>query len=291
MEFLHPCRPPPAAHEGGGAFGLARMRKARLDLLAQHLGHVDLQCGLHAAEAPCLSGLVRRAGLGKRQRIACAGPRGVEGDAPDDPMVGMKSVRHVGIEREQNIGFRGADLAHELLAQVEAFDHLRVRVAQKCNAFDAQHFRVHLLLSLANARHLRARLARVARSLVARGSQHEVDDSAVASHQQDGAGAVVLDVIRVGDYAQRSLDAFVLWSAEELRHYCRDSRSSSCARATAFAVTPPLIIRATSRARSSSEVSSLTDTTFRTSGPGDFSTSRWWSAKAAICARCVTTST
>ena len=126
MEFLHPCRRPPAAHEGGGAFGLARMRKARLDLLAQHLGHVDFERGLKAGEAPCLSGFMWRPCIRKGQRITCARPCRVERDSPDDPMVGMKSVRHVGIEREKNIRLRCPDLAHELLSQVEAFHRIAV---------------------------------------------------------------------------------------------------------------------------------------------------------------------
>src|SRR5207249_11406531 len=73
--------------------------------------------------------------------------------------------------------------------------------------------------------------------------------------------------------------------------YRRASSSSSWARATAFAVTPPLIIRASSAAFSPSLDSSRTVTTLRPSRPGAFSTTRWWSAKDAIWARCVTTST
>src|ERR1700694_1333447 len=275
VELPAPGGRPPAAHERCRAFGLARMRKAGFNLLAQHLAHLDLECGLQAPEAPRLRVLVWGAGLGKGQWIPCAGPRRVERHAPDDPMVGMKSVGDIGIERQQYIGLRGPDLADEFLTQLEAFDQLGIRVAQKGDSFHAQHVRGHLLLALADSRPVRARLGRVARALVSGCGEHEIDDRAMAGHEKNGAGTVVLDVVRVRDDAQRAPDAPVLWSAEQLWHYFLDSCSSSCARATAFAVTPPLIIRASSRARSSSEVSSRTDTTFRPSAPGDFSTSRW----------------
>jgi len=69
-------------------------------------------------------------------------------------MIGMKAVRHVGVERQQDVRFRCAYLAHELLAQLEVLHQLRVRIAKKFDALDAEHFCSQLLLALANARHL-----------------------------------------------------------------------------------------------------------------------------------------
>src|SRR6267143_222017 len=157
-------------------------------------------------------------------------------------------------------------------------------MAKKLDALDTHHLSGHFLLALANARDLRAGSGRVARAFVTRGRDDEIDDGAVAGHQQNRPRAVELDVVRVRDDAQGPLDAFILGPAEQL--HLRASSRSSCARAIAFGVTPPLIIRASSRARSSSERSSRTETTLRPSDPGAFSTSRWWSAKHAICARC-----
>src|ERR1700694_403976 len=97
----------------------------------------------------------------------------------------------------------------------------------------------------------------------------------MSSHEEDGAGAVELDVVGVRDDAQGPVDPPILGAGEQLGHYRRASSSSSWARAIAFGVTPPLIIRASSRARSASEVSSRTVTTLRPSGPGVFSSSRW----------------
>src|ERR1700682_3425368 len=97
----------------------------------------------------------------------------------------------------------------------------------------------------------------------------------MARHQKDHAGAVELDVVGGGGETECPLDAAVVRACVHFRHYLRASSRSSCARATALGVTPPLIIRASSRARSSVDVSSRTDTTLRPSRPGDFSTSRW----------------
>src|ERR1700693_5257295 len=97
----------PAAQQAGRASGLARVRKARLDLLAEDLFDVDLEGRLQAAKAPRLGGFVRRPGLRERQRVARARPRRIQRDASDYTVVGMKAVWDVGVEGEDDIGFRG----------------------------------------------------------------------------------------------------------------------------------------------------------------------------------------
>src|SRR2546427_4263805 len=146
----------PASGERRRAAGLTRVRKAGLDLLADHLAHVNFQRGLQTAETPRLGGLVRWSGLRKREWVACARPGGVEGDAPDDSMVRMKAVRNIGIECEENVRPGSPDLAHELFAEVECFGKLRIRMAQKVDSLDSEHLRGELLLALANQRHLGA---------------------------------------------------------------------------------------------------------------------------------------
>ncbi len=150
---------------------------------------------------------MRRAGFRKRQRISRAGPGRVQRDAPDDPVVRVIAIGDVRVEGQDHVGLRGPDLAHELLAQLEAFDELGVRVAEKDHALDAEHVRGQLLLPLADSSDFRARLACVARALVTRGRKHEVDRGAVARHQQHSARAVELDVIGMRDDAERALDA------------------------------------------------------------------------------------
>src|SRR6266550_8367672 len=156
VELLDPARGPPATHQGGRAARLAYMREPGLDFLGQHISHVDLERGLDAAEAPGLRGLMRRTGLRKCERIASAGPRGVECDATDDTVIRMKAVRNVGVECEENIRLRRANLAHELLAQLQALNQLGIGMAEKLDALDAQHLSGHFLLTFANARNLRA---------------------------------------------------------------------------------------------------------------------------------------
>ena len=87
VELLHSGNCPPATHQRSGAGGLAGMSKARFDLLRQHIGDVNLEGRLQAAEAPSLRGFVWRTGFGIRERVAGAGPRRVERNASDDTMV------------------------------------------------------------------------------------------------------------------------------------------------------------------------------------------------------------
>src|ERR1700693_6401009 len=154
VELLDAGGGAPAAHQAGRASGLARRRKARLDLLAQALFDVALEGRLQAAKAPRLGGFVRRPGLRERQRVARARPRRIQRDASDYTVVGMKAVWDVGVESEDDIGFRGSDLAHELFSQLEVFDQLGVGVAQESDPLDSKHVRGQLLLALPNARHL-----------------------------------------------------------------------------------------------------------------------------------------
>src|SRR5450759_5350952 len=128
MELFDSRHRAPAAHEGGRARRLACMRQARFDLLAQDLLDVDLERRLQAAEAPCLCCFVRSPRFGKGEGIARARPRRVQRYAPDHAMVGVKAIRHVGVEREKHVGLRSSDLPHQLLAQLEAFNELGVRV-------------------------------------------------------------------------------------------------------------------------------------------------------------------
>ena len=110
---------------------------------------------------------MRRPGLRKGEGISGARPGCVQGDAPDDAVVRVEPIRDVGVEGQENVGLGGPDLAHELLAQLEVFDELRIGVAKERDPFHPQYVRCHLLLALANARHLGAGLRRVARAFVA----------------------------------------------------------------------------------------------------------------------------
>src|SRR5882672_7949019 len=167
VELLDPGGRPPSTHQRCRAPRLARVRESRLDLLGEHVSHVDLQRGLDAGEAPGFRRLVRRTGLWKREWVARAGPGGVECDATDHAVIRMKAIGNVRVEREEDIRFRGADLAHKLFAQVEVLDQLRIGVAKKLDALDAQNVRGHLLLALANARYFGAGPGGVARAFVA----------------------------------------------------------------------------------------------------------------------------
>jgi hypothetical protein len=77
MELLDAGYGSPATEQSGRARRLARMRKARFDLLGEYLADVYLERRLLAAEAPCLRRLVRRTRLRKRERVAGGRPRGV----------------------------------------------------------------------------------------------------------------------------------------------------------------------------------------------------------------------
>jgi len=129
-------------------------------------------------------------------------------------MVGMKAIRDIRVKCQKHVGFRGSNLGDELVAQLETFDQLGVRVTQKHDTLDSQHISGKLLLALANLRHLGSRLGRVARALVARGRQDEIDDHSTAGHHQHDAGAIELDVVRVRDDAERPPDPFVIGSGE-----------------------------------------------------------------------------
>src|SRR5437667_12330587 len=112
VEFLNSRCGAPASSQRSRAAGLARVREASLDLLADHLAYVDLQRGLQAAETPRLGRLVRWSGLRKGEWVSCARPGGVEGDTPDDSMVRMKAIGNIGVEREENVRSGSPDLAH-----------------------------------------------------------------------------------------------------------------------------------------------------------------------------------
>src|ERR1700693_6435909 len=74
VELLDAGGGAPAAHQAGRASGLARVRKARLDFLAEDLFDVDLEGRLQAAKAPRLGGFVRRADFRGGQGGARAPP-------------------------------------------------------------------------------------------------------------------------------------------------------------------------------------------------------------------------
>ena len=78
----------------------------------------------------------------------------------------MKAVRHVGVERHENVRLRDADLAHELLTQLEALDQLGIGVAKKGDTCHTQHIGCELLLAFTSPRHLRAGRTRVAGTFV-----------------------------------------------------------------------------------------------------------------------------
>src|ERR1700693_2555254 len=74
VELLDAGGGAPAAHQAVRASGRARVRKARLDLLAEDLFDVDLEGRLQAAKAPRLGGFVRRADFRGGQGGARAPP-------------------------------------------------------------------------------------------------------------------------------------------------------------------------------------------------------------------------
>src|SRR5260370_25799498 len=129
MKSLDPGAVTPATAQARWARGLARMCQAGLDLVFENVADVYLEGGLLAREAPGFFGLVRRSGLGVCERVAGAWPRGVEGDPAHHPVVRVISITDVGIEREQDVGRGGADLADELLAQLQVLDELSARMA------------------------------------------------------------------------------------------------------------------------------------------------------------------
>src|SRR5260370_30644059 len=106
---------PPAA-QTCGASGLARMRKPRLDLVLEDVAHVDLEGRLLARKTPRLLRLMRLAGLRKSQRVARARIGRIKRHTADDAVVRMVAIGDVGIESDQHVRLRRADLAHEFLA-------------------------------------------------------------------------------------------------------------------------------------------------------------------------------
>jgi len=116
-------------------------------------------------------------------------------------MIGMKAIGDIRVEGQQHIRFCDADLGHEFFAKLQALDQLSIRVPQKRDSLGAQHVGGQLLLALANLRHLGSGFRRVARALVPRRRQDEVDDDPMPRHHQDHAGAVELDVVGMRDDA------------------------------------------------------------------------------------------
>ena len=98
---------------------------------------------------------MRLSGLRVCEWVARARPRGIEGDTAHDTMIRVIAITDIGVEGEEDVGLGGADLAHELLPQLQALDQLGVWMAQEGDAFHTHHIRSRLLLALAKSRHLR----------------------------------------------------------------------------------------------------------------------------------------
>src|SRR5260370_4328228 len=157
----------PTAAETCRTSGLARVREPSFDLVLEYVAHIEFERRLLAGETPGLLRLVRLAGFRESQRVARAGIGRIQRDPADDAVVGVVAIGHVGIERDQDVRFRRPDLAHELLAQLEAFHDLAVAVAEACNTFHSPHIRGRFLLALPEARHLRPGFARGPGALIA----------------------------------------------------------------------------------------------------------------------------
>src|SRR5690242_16800545 len=89
-------------------------------------------------------------------------------------------------------------------------------MAQEAHALHTEHVSGRLLLTLARPGKLLTSDARVVGALVAGRGQYEVDQDTAPGHLQDGAAAVELDVVRMGDDAECTFDAAVLGAGEEL---------------------------------------------------------------------------
>src|SRR6266849_280916 len=167
VELFDPGSLAPAFAQGGRVPRLARVDEPRFDLLFDDIADVDLEVGMLAREAPDLGRLVRRAFLRIRQGVACAWPGRVHRHATHDARIRVVAVAAERVERQQHIGLRGADFAHELAPKVEVFGELSVRMPQETDTLHAQHISRRRLLLLACCGQLFARNARIARALVA----------------------------------------------------------------------------------------------------------------------------
>src|SRR5260370_29174092 len=141
MKSLDPGAVTPTTAQARWARGLARMCKAGLYLVFENIADVDLEGGLLAGEAPGLLRLMRLSSLRVCERVAGARPPGIKGDPAHHPVVRVISIADVGIEREQDVGLGGSDLADELLAQLQVLDQLGIRMAQEGGPLDPHHIR------------------------------------------------------------------------------------------------------------------------------------------------------